>query len=158
MQIYTQVIDRINKAIKGFNEQLSEKHAIPALGSATDIPFMNISKTPWDQQFWPNKDAKGVYFLFGFKESEPSNPAIYIGKASLGNIGDRLYSHLNPSRNEACYRVNDGAGAPCVIELVASIDLSTRHDSSLAVALEEYLIKELRSSFYLINSVGNKRE
>ena len=64
MQTYKQIIDQINAAIKGFNEQFSEKHAIPAFGTETENSFMNVSKTPWDQQFWPNKDAKGVYFLY----------------------------------------------------------------------------------------------
>lgn len=155
MQAYTQVTNQINASIKDFNQQLSEKHAIPALGSATDASFINIAKTPWDQQFWPNKDAKGVYFLLGYKETDPSTPALYIGKASLSNIGTRLYNHLYPTRNEPHHRMNIDSDTPCIVELVTSIDLSSNHNPSLAVALEEFLINALRSKVYLMNSVGN---
>ena len=155
MNNYKAIIDQINAGIKEFNEHLSASQAIPMLGTVTDNSFMNIAETPWEKQFWPNKDAKGVYFLFGYKESAPTIPALYIGKASLGNIGERLYSHLNPSRNEPHYRLNDASGAACIIDFVTSIDLSTRHNSSLALALEEFLIKSMKSKCHLINSIGN---
>lgn len=121
-----------------------------------DKTFMNIAETPWEKQFWPNKDARGVYFLFGYKESDPSVSALYIGKASLGNIGERLYSHLYPNRNEPHYRLNDASGVAFIIDFVASLDLSTRHNSSLAVALEEFLIVSMKSKTQLINAIGNK--
>jgi len=156
MNNYKGIIDQINAGIREFNEHLSASQAIPMLGMVTDKSFMNIGETPWEKQFWPNKDARGVYFLFGYKENAPSIPALYIGKASLGNIGERLYSHLNPSRNEPHYRLNDASGAACIIDFVTSIDLSTRHNSSLAVALEEFLIKHMRNICHLINSIGTK--
>lgn len=155
MNNYKSIIDQINVGIKEFNEHLSASQAIPMLGTVTDKSFMNIAETPWEKQFWPNKDAKGVYFLFGYKENAPNIAALYIGKASLGNIGERLYSHLNPSRKEPHYRLNDASGAACIIELVTSIDLSTHHNSSLAVALEEFLIKIMKSKTHLINAIGN---
>ena len=155
MNNYKDIIDQINAGIREFNGHLSASQAIPMLGSVTDNSFMNIAEIPWEKQFWPNKDAKGVYFLFGYKESAPSIPALYIGKASLGNIGERLYSHLNHSRNEPHYRLNDASGAACIIDFVTSIDLSTRHIPSLAVALEEFLIKSMKSKAHLINAVGN---
>ena len=155
MEAYAQIINQINSSIMDFNEQLSEKHAIPALPSVTDSSFMNLAKTPWEQQFWPNKDANGVYFLFGYKESNRGIPALYIGKASLTNIGARLYKHLYHQRNEPKYRMNIESANPCVVEIVTSIDLSSNHAPSLAVALEEFLIRALRSKVYLMNSVGN---
>lgn len=158
MNNYISLIEQINTSIQEFNKQLSEAHTIPCLGSVTDGSFMDISKTPWDHQCWPNRDAKGVYFLLGYKEADPNVPALYIGKASLSNIGERLYHHLSAYRKEPKYMFNSESSTPCVVELVTSIDLSTRHNSSLAVALEEFLIKSMRGKVHLMNTVGNTRE
>ncbi len=155
MKNYESIIARINTGINAFNQHLNSSRSVPLLDPISGNSFMNISETPWEEQFWPNKDANGVYFLFGYKESEPHVLVVYIGKASFAKIGERLYCHLSRSRNEPHYRLNDASGSPCIIEMVASIDLSTGHNPAFATALEEFLITETKSDIHLINAVGN---
>ena len=153
---YKELTKKINLHILNFNTHIQQHSAAPCLEWGNPDFFMQISATPWDEQFWPNKDSKGLYFLF-LKNSQNANDlALYIGLASLANIGTRLNSHLNQPefRSTGIYKDYDTSGKEYVIDWVGTIDFSSRGLAFLAPALEEYLISKLSQEIHLTNKKG----
>jgi hypothetical protein len=153
---YQHLTEIINTHITAFNQHLAGQSAIPLLEWGSPHCFMHIAATPWEEQFWPNKDSRGVYFLYLRDPSDSDNVALYVGLASLANIGTRLDSHLNQSdfRKTGIYKDYDSAGKEFIIDWVGTIALTDRGLAFLAPSLEEYLISRLSKELRLTNKKG----
>lgn len=159
MKKYITIVESINSAIQKFNKYVDKQFLVPILMIEqldNKSLFLDIAKTSWDDQRWPNSNKSGVYFIFGYKKEQDNEIGVYVGKASMSSkIGNRLYAHLNPHRKNEYYKMNDSKGCEFFLEFVSSIDLE--QTPFFSPALEEYLISELnRSSVYLLNAAGNK--
>jgi hypothetical protein len=154
---YDEIFRELNSEIGEFNSLLAEDVKIPFLDSSNPESCSVIANIPWDSQVWPCKDFPGVYILCGCQESEPGRLGAYIGKASLSNIGNRLWSHLNPHRSTDIYKLNDASGVPFVIEAIVAIGLQDPRMRVLASALEEALITGVKYRIHLLNGTGNSR-
>lgn len=146
---YQPILDLLNTGIAQFNQSLNSASAIAPVAGTNTPNAMNIATIPWNQQFWPNKDSKGVYFLLGYQKANPATKTLYIGKASLQNIGERLYDHLNAYKNAPHYEMGDS-----ILEYVITIPLTGA--PHLATALEECLITHTKGKIPLLNTIGAK--
>ena len=155
---YLEMIKIINKSITSFSKNLSPSIKIDKLGKNFDNKkkYTNIVNTPWEEQFWPNSNEAGVYFLFG-RNKENNEFGVYIGKASLSSkIGNEVYTHLYPHSKSDHYYRNDKDEQQFILEVVSSIDLEKINKIFLAPSMEEFLITDLRDKIHLLNKKGNK--
>jgi hypothetical protein len=160
---YEEVFREINFEIQKFNELLAEQFKIPLLNFSNPECCAVIAETTWEDQVWPsNKDFPGVYILCGFHENNPSRLGVYIGKAFLNNISNRLSFWLNPYRTTGVYRKEDRSGGPAsgedfIIEVIGAIGLRDQEIGIFAEALEQFIISGVseRKRIYLLNKIGN---
>lgn len=154
---FQDIFEEINHGIHAFNELLATDFKIPSLDPDDSKSCTVIANIPWDDQVWPDGDWPGVYLLCGCQENNPEIRGIYIGKSSLGKIGDRIWAHLNPHRSTEIYRMNDMSGESFIFEVIISIALQDPRMRSLASALEEHIIFAVRDNVHLLNGTGNVR-
>lgn len=156
---YIELVKIINEHINGFNKFLNNDNKVLLFDPENADNFAiytELKRYPWKDFRFPNSDMRGVYFIVGYPEDEPTTTSMYIGKASLQPIGKRLYDHLNKDKNNSQYIISDGKGRKYVAEYVFSIDLESPGLVIFASAVEEYLITEAGRSIRLINTIGNK--
>ena len=152
---YEAIFREINLDIEEFNELLMEEFRIAPLNASNSESCSVIASVSWDDQVWPYKDLPGVYILCAHHESDPNRVGAYIGKASLSNMGYRLWAHLNPHRATDIYRMNDRSGEPFIIEAIVAIGFRDPRTTTLASALEEFIIASVRDRVHLLNATGN---
>jgi hypothetical protein len=152
---YEAIFREINLDIERFNQLLAEEFRIAPLNASNSESYSVIANVPWDDQVWPCSDCPGVYILCAHHANDPNRLGAYIGKASLSNIGNRLWAHLNPHRADNIYRMNDLSGEPFIIEAVAAIGFRDPRTRALAPALEEFVISGVRERVHLLNGTGN---
>lgn len=152
---YEPIFREINLDIERFNQLLAEEFRIAPLNASNSESYSVIANVPWDDQVWPCSDCPGVYILCAHHANDPSQLGAYIGKASLSNIGNRLWTHLNQYRVDNIYRMNDLSGEPFIIEAVAAIGFRDPRTRALAPALEEFVIAGVRERVHLLNGTGN---
>ncbi|MGI8437434.1 MAG: GIY-YIG nuclease family protein [Chthoniobacterales bacterium] len=145
----------INHGIELFNSFLADEFRIAPLNASNSESFSIIANVPWDDQVWPHSDCPGVYVLCAHDENDPSRRGAYIGKASLSNIGNRVWAHLNPHRATNTYRINGFSGESFIIEAIAAIGLRDLRTRAFASALEEFIIASVRDRVYLLNRIAN---
>ena len=157
MNKYSGIFAKINIQLLRFNEFLDKNYKIKELDVTDAATYRDITnKVAYeDQDPWPNGEQSGVYILSGFKESNASQLGIYIGKASFGKIGKRLYTHLRKCSHLEYPTMKDSGGDTYILEYLTTIVFYTLAMAPFTSALEEYLITHLRSEVNLINSVGN---
>ena len=155
LQRYENIFREINLDIEKFNVLLAEEFRIAPLNASNSESCSVIANIPWDDQMWQYKDLPGVYILCAHHQSDPSRLGTYIGKASLSNIGTRLWAHLNPHRATNIYRMSDPSGEPFIIEVIVAIGLRDPRMRALASALEEFIIAGVRKRVHLLNGTGN---
>lgn len=155
LERYEPIFREINLDIEKFNALLSEEFRIAPLNASNSESFSIIADVPWDDQVWPHHDCPGVYVLCARHENDPNRLGAYIGKASLSNIGNRVWAHLNPHRATNVYRMNNLSGESFIIEAVAAIGFRDPRTRALVSALEEFIIVGVRDRVHLLNGTGN---
>ena len=155
---YEPIFQEVNIDIQKFNLFLKDEFTIAPLDTSNPESCSVIANVPWDSQVWPGSGLPGVYILCAYQESRPDRLGAYIGKASLSNIGNRLWSHLNPYRSTGIYKRNDGSGEPFIIETIMAIAFRDLQMRPLVSALEEFVITGVQSRVHLLNSTGVSRE
>ena len=155
LQKYEPIFREINLDIEKFNALLAEEFRIAPLNATNSESCSVIASVPWDEQVWPYKDFPGVYILCAVHQDDPNRLGAYIGKASLSNIGYRLWAHLNPHRATDIYRTNDRSGEPFIIEAIVAIGLRDPRARALASALEKFIITGVKDRVHLLNRTGN---
>lgn len=156
MQRYQNILDAINRHVSTFNSFLGADHQLRHV--SFDIPETAawIEDRPWGGVTWPSKDSYGVYFLVGHRQNNHDDHGLYVGKASLKQIGFRTWSHLKPGKGTGRYTKNAPDGSVFCLQMLLAIPMPTTQMRSFASALEEHLITALRSECYLLNRVGNR--
>jgi hypothetical protein len=152
---YEPILQEINLTIERFNQFLADEFKIAPLNGSNAETCSVIIDIPWDDQVWPCKDGPGVYILCARNESDPDRLGAYVGKASLSNIGNRLWAHLNPHRITNSYRMNNGVGESFIIEAIAAIAFTDHRMRALVTALEEFIISGVKNRVHLLNRTGN---
>ena len=152
-------VNAINKKIADFNQHMNLKYQIPALDPDRMEAEKNGVRIPhgswYDWQF-PNAEKRGVYFIFGWKKSNPSENGLYIGKASFSNsMGARLANWLRPCKESEQFEMNGKNGEKYVLDYISTLDLDRINIGFMASALEEYLITKLNNELILLNGTGN---
>lgn len=155
LQKYEPIFSEINRDIDKFNALLVEEFRFAHLTASNSESCSIIANVPWNDQVWPYSGCPGVYILCAHSESDANRLGAYIGKASLTNIGNRLWAHLNPHRATNIYRMNDLAGDPFIIEAIAAIGFLDPRIRALASAMEEFIIAGVRDRVHLLNATGN---
>lgn len=150
-ETYATVIQQINDGVEEFNRFLSPAYKFSLVSPGDPSTYTSALDQSWGEQRWPSKDDFGVYMLCGFKKDQPNMLGVYIGKASQQYIGHRLYAHLNPFRNAQQYEKNG-----FVIDVIFAIPVKDRNASSMASALEEYLIAKDIAGVERLNAIGVK--
>ena len=149
---YADVIQQLNAHIASFNMALESGYRIRGISTSDLTTYSVVANRGWDDQVWPSKDYAGVYVFCG---CDPSNRvAVYIGKASLKNIGHRIWSHLDRYRGDGVYKVG-GIGSPYVLELILSVPMLAPTPRAMACALEEHIICGGLRDVTVVNTVGN---
>ena len=150
----------INAKISDFNQYMNHECQIPPLHPERIEEEKNgvkIRHGNWHDWQFPNSEKRGVYFIFGWKASTPSENGLYIGKASFeSRIGKRLASWLEPYKYSERYEMN-GHGEQYVLDYILTIDLDQLKAGFMASSLEEYLITKLSGEVNLLNGTGNWR-
>ena len=155
LQKYESIFGEINLDIEKFNALLAHEFRIAPLNTCNTESCSVIANIRWDDQVWPYKDLPGVYILCAHQQSDPGRLGAYLGKASLTNIGNRLWAHLNPYRANDIYQMKDRSGKPFIIEAIVAIGFRDPRMKALASALEEFIIAGVRNRVYLLNGTGN---
>jgi len=90
-------------------------------------------ETDWPDQYWPNRDAAGVYLFFDDKDH-----LVYIGK-TVGRLDVRISQYFN-------HRSDGSARPTCTksegVRYVRTISVREGHEFE-AAAIESFLIREL---------------
>ena len=155
MEKYETIFREINLKIDNFNALLVPDFRVAHLDSTNPESYSVIANVHWDDQVWPCGDLPGVYFLCAYQEGDPAQLGVYVGKASWGKIGGRIWRHLNPHRAANIYRMNNAVGKPYIIEAIATIGFRDLRMRSMASALEEFIIAGVRDRVHLLNAMGN---
>jgi hypothetical protein len=143
--------------VQTLNKMLNEEYKIRNVkfdGENSTDDFYKAYGINWDDLVFPHVGSIGVYFLFG--KSRKDKYGVYIGKASFSRrIGNRLWDHLTNYRDEMNYQKDDKNGDTYYIEWIGALNLDNICEGFFAASMEEYLIRELKPKFHLINKVGN---
>lgn len=152
MEKYISLIQEINASIAEFNTYLKDGVSLLDEDELDNKDcYMDLTNFSWDTDEWMNSGKKGVYLIFGVNSETPNNLGLYIGKASMNSyFGNRLHSHLYPSKRKPHHLM----GKPEYrMELITTIIIEEKK-VFLALALEEFLIKQLKDKLHLINKTG----
>ena len=154
---YLPIVEVINAQIDTFNVFLSDDRQLGHIGPDRPETFQWIEDAPWGGSRWPSKDSYGVYVLAGHCISTPSEMGFYIGKASFSRrLGHRLHTHLFHGQKSLRFTKRGADGRDFAIQMLFAIPMPTDDMGPFAPALEEHLIKKLRSNHILINRIGNR--
>ena len=154
---YQPLTQEINACIEVYNSFLLPEFRVGAVELEDANSSLRVEGIPWDKLWWPADQAlPGVYVLLGYHSADPKQLGCYIGKASLGNVGRRLYKHLRPFGTTGRYSMNDRKSEPFVIELLSIIGIRNEQMSPFACALEEFLIVNVGKRIHLFNRAGNR--
>ncbi len=148
------LISQINAHVDVFNRVLAPEHQLKRISPDDPETYSDSMGLPWGEQRWPSKDNAGVYVICGSHEQDPTRLAAYVGKASLKNIGNRLWSHLTQYRPTGVYRLG-GPTSGFIVEALLAIPIHTPTPRSMSSALEEHIITGRLVDVSLINTVGN---
>ncbi len=151
---YSDLIRQINAHVASFNAILDDAHKLKTISPDDPATYSDVVGRGWGDQRWPSKDNAGVYVLCGRHEHDPTHLVAYVGKASLKNIGNRLWSHLTQHRTTGVYRLGGPTGN-FLLEALLAVPIHTPTPRSLASALEEHVIVGGLTNVSLLNTVGN---
>lgn len=149
---YEPIIAELNQGIREFNASLQKEHHFQLISTANPDTFTAALAEPWGQQGWPSKDTPGVYMFCCRNEPDDDQLGLYIGKASLQNMGHRIYAHLNPHRASGIYRFQNW-----IIEAILATPANNPDVYPSVAALEQFLCGRGYSSATILNSVGVRR-
>ena len=153
---YQKILDSINRHVSAFNTFLAADRHLMNVSLERPETAAWIEDRPWGGDTWPSKDSYGVYFLVGHRRDAPDDHGLYVGKASLKQIGFRTWSHLKPGKGSGRYTKKAPDGSVFCLQMLLAIPMPSDQMRSFASALEEHLITALRGECYLLNRVGNK--
>ena len=101
---YAPVVFAVNERITEFNRFLAPECAFPLISANNSATYSDAMENEWGLQDWPSKELPGVYMFCCRLEGEEDGLALYIGKASMREMGFRMYHHLHPHRANKVYR------------------------------------------------------
>lgn len=153
---FSHVIDELNTGIICFNSFLSQNNQLKQICMTDPDTYTDAMDKPWGKQRWPSKDSYGVYFLLGKSEGENTRIGVYVGKASLKQMGHRMWSHLKPYRDTGVYK-KAYRNEQFIIEAMCAVPMPSDNMGCLASALEEFLITRGLTTANLLNSVGRRQ-
>ena len=156
MNQYQPIVEAINHHVSLFNLYLTDAHQLPQVSFDRPKTSAWIEDSTWGGETWPSKDSYGVYFLVGHRQNTPDDHGVYIGKASLKQIGHRIWNHLKPGKGTGRYTKIAPDGSTFCLQMLLAVPMPTDQMRSFASALEEHLITSLRSEHYLLNRTGNR--
>ena len=145
---YTTIMNQVNNLIHDFNQYLSPQKAIQFIDENI---YFDIENKGWYDINLGETEFYGVYILVGLEDIN-NTTVIYIGKASLSKISNRLSSHLRQSKKEGSNGFNFYK-RPYTLQRIYTINLDNM--PFMASALEEYLITNIHD-IQLLNEVGLK--
>jgi hypothetical protein len=158
MQEYSEIIGKINDSLVGFSDYLKPEFSVSSFNETKlNDPKLSwrLKEVGWNDTMFPGDESHGVYFIFGKSTEQNDKLGLYVGKASMSLIGNRLYSHLSHGSKDMNYFMRDAYGNVFSLDFVTTIPL--KETSFLAPALEEYLIDKLQNNeVYLLNAIGKK--
>ncbi len=146
---YKYLVDSLNEHIDSFNHFLSEDFKLKRV--LVDDPAC-FAESIVEGQPKPSQAQSGVYVLCACHETEGTIGA-YIGKASLSQIGHRLWHHLKVERETGIYRFRKG---PFRVEAIVAIPMVPPMGPSMATALEEHIISKGLRTVKLLNTIGKR--
>lgn len=155
LEKYAHLVSEVNKHVSDFNEFLAPQHRLRFIDARDSRTFSVIADTPRDSQSWPSSGYAGMYVFGAYDEQNPSRLGAYIGKASLRNMGNRIWARLNPGRGTETYTMQSG---PDIfrIEVIMAVPITSPTMRSMACALEEHVIKHGLEDIYLLNAIGTR--
>lgn len=156
MTQYQTILDAINRQVSVFNGFLADDRHLPHVRIDRPETAAWIEDRPCGGETWPSKDSYGVYFLLGHRQHAPEDQGVYVGKASLKQIGFRTWSQLKPGKGSGRYTKKAPDGSFFCLQMLLAVPMPSDQMRSFASALEEHLITTLRDECYLLNRVGNK--
>jgi hypothetical protein len=155
LQKYGPIFREINLEVERFNGLLAQEFRIEPLDFSNSESWSVIANVPWDDQVWPHANSPGVYFLCAHHEGDPSRLGVYVGKATLSKIGNRIWTHLTSHRSSGVFRMNNLAGETFIVEAIGALAFRDSRSTALASALEEFIITGVRDRVHLLNGTGN---
>ncbi len=150
---YAGVISSLNARITEFNGFLASRYAFRLIAPEDPATYTDSMENEWGLQGWPSKDLPGIYAFCCRLESDESQIALYIGKASMREMGHRMYHHLNPHRSNGIYR-RHFQGMDYVVEAILASPVIEKDAGCLASSLEEFLIAGGVPGVPLMNAIG----
>lgn len=153
---YSSLIHQLNTHIDSFNGFLAEGHKLKKIAAEDPSTFSEILEQPWAEQHWPSKDDAGVYVLCGRHETDISRVGAYVGKASLKNIGYRLWSHLTRYRKTGIYKFGGDSSESFIVEAILAVPITAPTTRAIASALEEHILVSGLQGIQLFNTVGRR--
>lgn len=150
---YAEIIHHLNSRIAEFNTYLKNDMAFPQISTENPATYTDAMTSDWGDQGWPSKDKRGVYVFCCAHEDESGKLGVYIGKASMREMGHRMYHHLKPFRETGVYK-RKAMNAWYIVEAILAVPIEDNSAGCLASALEEFLIAGGVSGAVLMNSVG----
>ena len=150
---YASVIASLNARIQEFNAFLAPSKSFDIIAPGNPTTYSDTLENEWGKQGWPSKDLPGVYAFCCRLESDDSKLALYIGKASMREMGHRMYQHLRPHRDSGIYR-RQFQDQSYVVDAMLATPVSEKGAGCLASALEEFLIAGGVPGVPLMNSIG----
>lgn len=153
LEKYRSLIAQINEGVVEFNELLAPQCRVGAVVTNDPKMFRETVAGKWGGDVWPSSDYRGVYFLFSSHENG-GDLGLYIGKATMQNIGGRLYAHTKKYRDAAAF-LRPSPDGNFIIEAIGAIAIADASQICIAAALEEFLLSRgVNSPARLLNYVG----
>ena len=150
---YADIIKYLNVRISEFNKMLHSDHVLPHISVENPDTYTDAMDAEWGAQGWPSKEKRGVYVFCCSNEDSPEKLGVYIGKASMREMGHRMYHHLKPFRETGVYKrklLNESY----IVEAMLAVPLAFDSAGCLASSLEEFLIAGGIPNTVLMNSIG----
>jgi GIY-YIG catalytic domain len=127
------MVDDAKNSVRNAVEAYCNKYCI---SPAFEISELYDLQTDWTTKDYPFAKECGCYVFY----ADSDKPLLYIGKASLNDLGSRLSSHFLSDQSRAIPRRSGWTSPPRFMQTIRV------HEQYEAPSLEEYLIRRLSPS------------